>query len=498
MNPGSAADLTVSSRISLGSQGRLDRLLALLVLVPAWAPLAGHLFLGTFSRYIADDFCTAAHLRRFGFWDSQIAWYLGWSGRFAFTFLVNVTHLVGPRLTPWLPSLAIGAWFGALLLLLRQADRAWTRRAPFMVTLVLASLTLTLTLEGSPNIYQSLYWQTGMLTYSFPLILGTLYLAWVLRSLISPIPPPQVSPRAFLGSVLLTFLAGGFSETYASLQFAGLVAGLLGCGVLMRGTRRANALQMLGAGLVGAVLSLIAVALAPGNIVRMSAMPPHPGMWNLFGTSLHDAYIFVYQVAKYQTVHLVLAIAVPALLTLVVSPHEDGQRQLSGRSGMILLGIIPLLTAALVVVPFVPYEYAVSSYPDPRVIITPQYVLFLGIVIWSTLVGRQARKALQGRIPAVPSIARVLIVVCAGLALLVAGRSVGRVRQEASSFAEFAATWDYRDATLRLEASQHPDATIAAASLRHMGGLAEIGDDPTEWVNVCVAEAYDARAVIAK
>jgi hypothetical protein len=31
-----------------------------------------------------------------------------------------------------------------------------------------------------------------------------------------------------------------------------------------------------------------------------------------------------------------------------------------------------------------------------------------------------------------------------------------------------------------------------------MGGLAEIGDNPTEWINVCVAEAYDARAVIAK
>jgi hypothetical protein len=31
-----------------------------------------------------------------------------------------------------------------------------------------------------------------------------------------------------------------------------------------------------------------------------------------------------------------------------------------------------------------------------------------------------------------------------------------------------------------------------------MGGLAEIGDDPTEWINVCVADAYDAQAVIAK
>jgi hypothetical protein len=482
----------------MGRQGRPDLLIGLLILVPALALLAGHVYLGSFSRYIADDFCTAAYLRRLGFWGSQLAWYREWSGRFGFTFLVNLTHLVGPRLTPWLPGMTIVAWYGALLLLLRQADRTRTRRRPGMMSLVLAALALALTLEGSPNIYQSLYWQTGILTYSLPLILGTLYLAWFCSSQGSADSPARVSSPALLGSALFAFLAGGFSETYATLQVAGLGFCLLVCWTLLRGIRRKRATCVLGVGLLGAVLSLAVVALAPGNSVRMSTMPPHPGMWDLSMHSVQDAYIFVYQVAKYQTVPLIMAVAVPALLTFVAPPHEDEPTRSADRSGLILLGIIPLLTAALLVVPFVPYEFAFSSYPDGRMLITQQYVLVLGIVVWSALVGFEARKALQHRWPASATIARILLVASAALTLLVAVQSIKRLGDEQAAFAEFAASWDARDASLRAEASQHPEATISAASLRHMGGLSEIGDDPAEWINVCIADAYDARAVIAK
>ncbi len=42
------------------------------------------------------------------------------------------------------------------------------------------------------------------------------------------------------------------------------------------------------------------------------------------------------------------------------------------------------------------------------------------------------------------------------------------------------------------------DDFCTASSLRHMGGLAEIGEDRAEWINVCIAGAYDVGAVVAK
>ncbi len=86
----------------------------------ALVPLGAHAYLGTFSRYLADDFCTAQTLRRFGFAASQSYWYTSWSGRFSSTFVISLTQSVGPRLTPWLTSLAILLWLAAGVTLARR------------------------------------------------------------------------------------------------------------------------------------------------------------------------------------------------------------------------------------------------------------------------------------------------------------------------------------------------------------------------------------------
>jgi hypothetical protein len=62
---------------------------------------------------------------------------------------------------------------------------------------------------------------------------------------------------------------------------------------------------------------------------------------------------------------------------------------------------------------------------------------------------------------------------------------------------EFAAAWDRRDKVLRTAEAAGVD-EIAVASLSSMGGVAEIGYDPENWVNRCVAQAYGLKQVVAK
>jgi hypothetical protein len=128
-------------------------LLAALLAGAALIPLAAHAYLGSYGRYIADDFCTASTLRRFGFLESQAYWYQTWSGRYAYTFVVSLTQAAGPSLTPWLPSLALLAWMGAVLYAARQILGG---RFPPLAGLALAALAVFTTLQGSPSVYQSL------------------------------------------------------------------------------------------------------------------------------------------------------------------------------------------------------------------------------------------------------------------------------------------------------------------------------------------------------
>src|SRR5690606_24235274 len=76
-------------------------------LAVAGVALGAHGYLGWFTRYLGDDFCTAGILVANGLLESQIHWYTIWSGRFSFTFLVNLAEMVGPGIVPVLPIVAM-------------------------------------------------------------------------------------------------------------------------------------------------------------------------------------------------------------------------------------------------------------------------------------------------------------------------------------------------------------------------------------------------------
>lgn len=172
-------------------------------------PLGAHAYMGGFSRYIADDFCTLGTLRKLGFLGSQTNWYMNWSGRFSFTFLVNLTQLAGSKLTPILPALTLVIWLVAVTCLILRWQR-WLRNTRYIIlAFALSGLVIFVTLEGAPNVYQSLYWQTGILTYTLPLVLLTFYLSWM-HVFTDRVP----ENHAVLGQSLQADLQLSFSEDF--------------------------------------------------------------------------------------------------------------------------------------------------------------------------------------------------------------------------------------------------------------------------------------------
>jgi len=74
-----------------------------LLLVSFSAALLAYAGLGYFTRYMADDYCTANAIAAKGFVSAQRDWYVGWTGRFSFTFAVSVAGLMGPAAVPFCP-----------------------------------------------------------------------------------------------------------------------------------------------------------------------------------------------------------------------------------------------------------------------------------------------------------------------------------------------------------------------------------------------------------
>jgi hypothetical protein len=237
---------------------KFQRPLLLLSNIAVIAPLIAHSYFGLFSRYLADDFCTSAQYKSQGFITSMQFWRLTWSGRYSFYFLMNVSHFIGEWITPYLTGIAIAIWLLALYILFRQLAQIIHIPNSFLPTLLLASIVLFSTLDGAPDIYQSLYWQTGLVTYVVPLLILTSYGAWTLNRIAKETPISRVEIAVSAG---ITFVAGGFSETYVTLQIIIVLTFLVAVYLFIRGESRRSGLLFLGSGLFGGIAALILVTL---------------------------------------------------------------------------------------------------------------------------------------------------------------------------------------------------------------------------------------------
>jgi hypothetical protein len=457
-------------------------------------PLAAHVGVGWYSRYMADDYCTAGTLVRLGFWDSQAFWYMTWSGRYSFTFIVTLAEAIGVGVARLLPGLAVAAWLVVLTLFFHRLGRSvMVHMAPLAALAVSAGIVLAV-LDGTPNVYQSLYWQTGMLTYVFPLILLVGLGAWLLSRATSD--TPVASTASCLAVGLFTLVAGGFSETVGVLQVALLGLALIAV-LAAGGTRRKALVAWVASALVGACLAVLLMYVAPGTQIRRELVSDPVSVPELAVRLIQDGRIFLSRTVRKIPAGLGLAVVLPlgiALLWREADPSAGSVPRMGPRRLLIALLVLPFLVAGLMLVTMAPYEFAVSDYPDARVLVTSLFVLVAGLSAWGFLLG-SVLGGMRGRFAASAAVAAGVV----SLVLLLASvpPATTRALSRLPDVQQFAADWGSRDQALEAAAGRGVEST-RAASLPHMGGLAEIGYDPEEWVNRCVAQAYGLKEVIAK
>lgn len=456
-------------------------------------PLLGMAYVGTFSRYLADDYCTAGVLRSNGFWDGLAAWYVGWSGRFSYIFLMQVLHLFGPGVTSLATALLLLLWIAGILLLLRNLLQksgiavSWTAIAALGATLLLA------TAVGAPDRYQSFYWQTGLVTYVAPLVLLTFYAAWLVARWGRTVVEARL-PVAEAASFVIAFAAGGFSEVSVSAQLVLLAISLVCARLFLPPAYRRKTIIVLGAGLAGTIAAIVVILLAPGNQVRLAQMPERSGLTILLLSTGRFAAAFVAKSLLRSPGVALLAVMIPFVFALgqpTAVSVGGGKR----RSPILSIGI-PLAAALIVVVISIfPAVYATSAYPAERSLVVTQYVLVWGLAGTGYLASRRLRESRLGE-SAVLRRARLFtfaILVIVLTVSLVGAKDVLDFVPEARSYAE---QWDHRYA--QVLGAGNVEGALAIAPLPHMGGLAEVGEDPAEWINACVAAAYALEAVVAK
>jgi hypothetical protein len=123
----------------------------LLLLALFCAPLLAHICLGSYSRFIADDFCSSAIARSQGIIRGAFYWYINWNGRFSANLLDSLFGYLGPSATPYATGLVVMVWFIVLAVTVFQVIPARDEHeVQLLQSCIIAAMILFAVLEVIP------------------------------------------------------------------------------------------------------------------------------------------------------------------------------------------------------------------------------------------------------------------------------------------------------------------------------------------------------------
>lgn len=493
---------------------RLRLALAIMVVVLA-APLALHAYAGTFSRYLGDDYCDAAIFRREGLVGAQKYFYDNWGAVPTTIVAMALTDPGGLRLARMLPALALSAWVALLAWAVYPVTTRLARYGRWLLALCFAELVVFATIEDAPNVIQSIYLRIPMLAYTCPIVGLSAYAGFCVRAASRTASTPRL-----VASGLIAFVVGSFGPVYVAMQTTLLVLAEAAAWRSAASDVRRNVVRLLGAGVIGSLLSLALIAAAPGNTARSRFFPPRPGPTYVAKATVLATGFFlarpviggmkplvaqaVPHALPQASAYLDRALAMTTspvmpitmvifgvVLALIGPPRGDWSAAISPRALIAIpIAAFVLVAAAIVVGPF-----GTSAPPPPRALIIPQFVLECLAVAWGWFAGVRVRIGDRGGFDdaVVPSLVAAVVLLVAVQSAISTRRTMALV----PSMRAWAATWDANDRALRAAAAEgRLDATVTA--MPPLGGVGSIAHDPADWVNDCAAQYYRLRTVTGR
>jgi hypothetical protein len=454
--------------------------------------LLSYAVLGFFSRYYADDYCMSGLVFQKGFWQAQIDQYTSWSNRYAGMFTLSLSDLLGHSAIKFWTAFVIILLILALVWMLVQVNKWLDLFYSKWLMVLLAELIVCFTFIFAPQLYQSLYWRVGLITYTLPLAFLVFLAGLVIR--FSTRTAPGVIKRGWLVvCFIMAFFAGGFSETYLVLQISLFSLGLIAALFFLKGVARRSWVLILAAVLAGSMLSLLVILFSPGNAVRQVAMPPPPGLLAWIKMIMLHAFLFMYRVLAENPIQVLLTLIIPFLLIYGFYSNKDVPR-LKPPFLISLLLIAPILGFLMIAAVMAPAAYAQSSYPDGRVLVEAGFLMTTLLIFMGVLTGIIFSQLHVWAKESVPPYLQGLVAVIAIILLLYPLYDARKNTTLLPEYRASAASWDKRDARIRA-ARTSGKLRVMVKGLNAPGGLAEFQINPGDWVNQCAASFYDMDVI---
>jgi hypothetical protein len=456
------------------------------IFFPTSVVLGLHAYLGSFNRFVADDFCSAYYAERLGALRSVWFWYTTWFGGYAASLTDSILPLIGARGMAFTVFAILVIW--SVLAILAVAafwPKEGSRKDRTLAALSLGTAAVYLTLLVSPNVPQSLYWWGGMRGYIPPLLFFTLY-----GVLFQQFVAKQWSGKVLLLwqglSFVIAFIGGGFSETFTPVQVVFFVLVIVFGLMARKFDFRSPTFKFLAIGLVGSTTALIVMIAAPGNANRQAFFPGSPNIFTILSISLTGYLAFLKDmVSTPDKIAGLVGMSAAASWWGLQSRPERAPKSWAAPA-ILLAGFIFAFGC------FPSAAYGMSDVPPARTLVIPAYFLVIGLlsagVIWGQWLTLRVETKYEFPVNLGLGISVTALILCSAW---LNGQALYASRQ---IYLDYAVLWDRMNAQV-MQAKTAGKESVTIPTMANWAGLDSPNDNPKFWLNFCYSKYYDINVL---
>ncbi len=478
----------------------LKKPLNLAVLISIIGPLAYFAviaYLGSFSRYVADDYCEAVRVNSSSPFSAVIERYsVGtWrsANRYSNILFVGFSERLGENNLQVTITGMIVLWFAGLVWGAREFRKFLKINWSFQTDLFLGLALGFFSMLEAPNLFQTVFWRSSMMTHFAPLVFGSFLFAFFMRQArLSETRSP--SWFAYLFLFFATFVIAGFSEPPTATMLTALPLLMLAAWFFAGPSFKQKYLALLGASLAGALLGLVVMLLSPASATV--AQEKTLNIFTLLGNSFFFSYLFIVDTLRTLPLPTILSMLIPLLLVWLHRQENSLElTQSQKRAIPFAILLLPILVWLLIAAGFSPSVYG-QGFPVERMRFLARSLIIAAAMLEGALFGLSLSRL---RVKTNPGLWQwVVAALLTALAVIYPLRAaVNMYSANASEYRHRAELWDLRNAYILRHAAL-AEKEVVIPSFSGVFHVKEIDNNPEHWVNVCAANYYGVESIRAR
>jgi len=470
------------------------RIVVLLNVVTILVFLGVMAYLGTFTRYMADDYCESYVTKAYSPLGAVINRYEDgqWraANRYSNLLFVGVTEaLLGKQNLQIIPVVSMSLWVIGLICLVRQVRKLAGVQWPFYTDIFLGAALAFFPILEAPNRFQTFYWRSSMATHFVPLIFLNFLLAF-LFSRIQSTSETSHSVWAVIGLFFASFMIGGFSEPPVTVMVVGSGLGLVYIWFFVKNQMRRTLLSLTASVFAGAVSALIVMAVSPAA-VNLSRNTTSFVEW--LQRTTQYTYLFVIDVFKTLPLPILLSFVFPAVLVFMIYRDKENSNIINARFNRNIALALPFILTLLIAAGFSTSAYG-QSFPVARARFFAHYLLTITLAFEGALLGMWLSQVKSKFFSSVryEYIAIAILFIFA----IYPFRAGLQAIQDVPEYRKRALKWDTRETLINSLITQG-ETDLVVYQLDGIDGVKELDTFANHWVNLCAAKFYEVNSISA-